>query len=406
MRRPAGPPAAESEELLGEARPLVASTDRPWVPQAHADGAAPSGGAAASQPPPSSSLLIFTLISSLGGLLFGYDTGCISGALPYIRDDLLRPYHGSPAALARWQELIVSSAVIAAGAGSVAGGWLADRLGRRRTLLIADVLFTAGAAAMGAAPGPYWLVAGECLCCLAERPAMWRVRDHPLLAAALLDHAASAAPPAAAAGRALVGLGVGLASVTVPVYIAEGVPPARRASLVTCNVLFITGGQFLAYVAGGRWHMLAEHVHMCERQQAVSALPHPAPISPRAHTADYAFSFAPGTWRWMLGIAALPALAQAAGLALLPESPKWLAGRGRTAAAQQALQRLQPGLSPAAAALALGSTAAKGSSGGGDGDGSNSSSWRILRSRVVLRELHVGVGLQVLQQVAGINTVM
>lgn len=48
----------------------------------------------------------------------------------------------------------------------------------------------------------------------------------------------------------MVGLGVGVASVTVPVYIAECAPPARRASLVTVNVLFITGGQFIAYVAG------------------------------------------------------------------------------------------------------------------------------------------------------------
>ena len=55
----------------------------------------------------------------------------------------------------------------------------------------------------------------------------------------------------AAAGRALVGLGVGLASVTVPIFIAECAPPARRAGLVTVNVLFITGGQFVAYVAGG-----------------------------------------------------------------------------------------------------------------------------------------------------------
>lgn len=126
-----------------------------------------------------------------------------------------------------------------------------------------------------------------------------------------------------------------------------------------------------------------------------------------AYVADFLFSFVPGTWRWMLGIAALPALAQLAGLALLPESPKWLASRGRAAAAQRAAQQLQPG--GPAAALAV---ASKGG-GGGDAEGSAGlggssgvSSWRLLRSRTVLRELHVGVGLQVLQQTAGINTVM
>lgn len=63
------------------------------------------------------------------------------------------------------------------------------------------------------------------------------------------------------AGRVVVGLGVGLASVTSPVYISESAPPAVRATLVTMNVLMITGGQFVAYVA------------------------------------DFMFTFAPGTWR-------------------------------------------------------------------------------------------------------------
>jgi SP family myo-inositol transporter-like MFS transporter 13 len=244
----------------------------------------------------------------------------------------------------------VSSAIIAAGAGSVAGGWLADRAGRRAALLLADGLFAAGALAMAAARDQYWLIAG----------------------------------------RALVGLGVGLASVTVPVYIAECAPPGRRASLVTANVLAITTGQFVAYLA------------------------------------DWGFSYAPGTWRWMLGVGAVPALLQAGGLLLLPESPRWLAGRGRAAEASCAMQKLQPGGAAAAAAAAAAADPAGGSGDAGGGtaaaaagspasraarpsSSSNSSpslAWRLLRSRAVARELHVGVGLQILQQVAGINTVM
>jgi MFS family permease len=58
-------------------------------------------------------------------------------------------------------QLIVSSAIVAAGVGSVAGGWLADRAGRRCALLAADALFTAGSLAMAAAWDQYWLIAGE-----------------------------------------------------------------------------------------------------------------------------------------------------------------------------------------------------------------------------------------------------
>ena len=177
------------------------------------------------------------------------------------------------------------------------------------------------------------------------------------------------------AGRALVGLGVGLASAAVPVFIAEAAPAARRATLVTLNVFAITGGQFVAYVT------------------------------------DYAFSHVPGTWRWMLGVAALPALLQIAGLLLLPESPRWLAARGHAAAAQRALSALQPGAVLPQEWLPLPPQQDDRDNGASEAarllqQPGGGGTWRLLRTPAVLRELHVGVGLQVLQQVAGINTVM
>lgn len=76
-------------------------------------------------------------------------------------------------------------------------------------------------------------------------------------------------------GRFVVGFGVGSSCVVVPVFIAERAPPQVRAQYVTMNILSVTFGQVSAYVS------------------------------------NYVFSFVPGTWRWMLGIAALPSLAQA-----------------------------------------------------------------------------------------------
>ena len=99
-------------------------------------------------------------------------------------------------------------AVAGAIVGAAAGGWINDAYGRKKATLIADVIFTLGAIVMAAAPDPYTLILG----------------------------------------RLLVGLGVGVASVTAPVYIAELSPSEIRGGLVSTNVLMITSGQFLSYL--------------------------------------------------------------------------------------------------------------------------------------------------------------
>ena len=99
-------------------------------------------------------------------------------------------------------------AVLGAIVGAAAGGWINDAYGRKKATLLADVVFAIGAAVMAAAPDPYILIAG----------------------------------------RFLVGMGVGVASVTAPVYIAEASPSEIRGGLVSTNVLMITVGQFLSYL--------------------------------------------------------------------------------------------------------------------------------------------------------------
>lgn len=167
----------------------------------------------------------------------------ISGALLYIKDDFEGVRQSN-----LLQETIVSMAIAGAIVGAAGGGWINDAYGRKKATLIADVIFIIGAIGMAAAPDPHLLILG----------------------------------------RLLVGLGVGVASVTSPVYIAEASPSEIRGSLVSTNVLMITAGQFLSYIV------------------------------------NLAFTRVPGTWRWMLGVSAVPAIVQFLLMLFLPESPRWL----------------------------------------------------------------------------------
>uniref|UniRef100_A0ACD5UMW5 Uncharacterized protein n=1 Tax=Avena sativa TaxID=4498 RepID=A0ACD5UMW5_AVESA len=262
--------------------------------------------------------------AGIGGLLFGYDTGVISGALLYIRDDFRSVDKNT------WlQEMIVSMAVAGAIIGAAVGGWANDRFGRRTSILVADLLFFAGAVVMASATGPVQLVVG----------------------------------------RVFVGLGVGMASMTAPLYISEASPARIRGALVSTNGFLITGGQFLSYLI------------------------------------NLAFTKAPGTWRWMLGVAGLPAVFQFVLMLFLPESPRWLYRKGRVEEAEAILRKLytveeevereMQELKESVEAEAR----ERGSS-------EKVSLAALVKTKTVRRGLVAGVGLQVFQQLVGINTVM
>ena len=141
-----------------------------------------------------------TWIATMGGFLFGYDTGVINGALPYMQDDLgLTPFT---------EGLITSSLLFGAAFGAVGAGQLADRLGRRRLLLILAAVFVLGAAGTAAAPGVGLMVLA----------------------------------------RVVLGLAVGGASAVVPMFLAELAPASRRGQLVTRDQLMIVTGQLAAFV--------------------------------------------------------------------------------------------------------------------------------------------------------------
>ena len=145
---------------------------------------------------------LIVAIAALGGLLFGYDTGVISGALLFIRD----VFHLS----ATMQGVVAGIALLGATIGAACAGVLSDRLGRRLVILVTALIFVAGSAVSALAGG----------------------------LAALL------------AGRVLVGLAIGVSSMLTPLYLAEVAPAERRGAMVSLNQFLITLGILVSYFVG------------------------------------------------------------------------------------------------------------------------------------------------------------
>lgn len=98
-------------------------------------------------------IYVLTFLSTIGGFLFGYDTGVVSGAMLLIRNEFKLS--------TIWHECIVSSTIAAAWMFSLIGGWLTDRLGRKPVILLASIVFTAGSIIMGLANGKEVLLVGR-----------------------------------------------------------------------------------------------------------------------------------------------------------------------------------------------------------------------------------------------------
>ena len=153
------------------------------------------------------------LFAALGGLLFGYDTGVISGALIFIKRDF------DLTTMA--EEIVVSGVLLGATIGAIMGGRLVDRFGRRRVLLVTAAIFGIGAVTSALAQSPLILIGS----------------------------------------RIVLGVAIGLASTNVPVYLSEVSPPQARGWIVSLFQLAVTAGILAAYVVdyalagigGWRW---------------------------------------------------------------------------------------------------------------------------------------------------------
>lgn len=156
-------------------------------------------------------LIIATAIAAVGGILFGFDTGVISGAILYIQQD----WNLNSAE----ESIATSSVLVGAIIGAVVGGFSADRLGRKRSIIVGSVSFIIGTLILLVSNGLGIFVVG----------------------------------------RLLIGVAIGLASFIVPMYISELAPEHIRGALVSLNQLFVTLGILVSYgvdtffAASGAW---------------------------------------------------------------------------------------------------------------------------------------------------------
>lgn len=248
------------------------------------------------------------IVAAVAGLLFGYDTGVISGAILFLKTD----FHLS----ATGEEFVVASVLVGAVLGAMAGGSLADRFGRRKMLIVAAMVFGAAAIVTAITPNMGILIAG----------------------------------------RIGIGLAIGSASFTAPLYISEIAPARIRGALVSLNQLAITSGIVVAYLV------------------------------------DFLFAKS-GDWRAMFGFAVIPAAMLLIGMLFMPKSPRWLMSRGLQKEADKAMERLHE-------------NADKEVTGVAQDLASKPNGIVKLWSPVLRLALIVGMGLAIFQQITGINTII
>jgi len=146
-------------------------------------------------------VIIITIIAATGGLLFGFDTGVISGAIPFLQTYFSIGDHVI--------ETITTAGLVGAILGAILGGRLADRIGRKKVILASAIIFVVGAMGSGMSTTPGSLMAA----------------------------------------RLILGIAIGVSSFAVPLYIAEISPAKKRGALVSTFQLLITAGILASYLS-------------------------------------------------------------------------------------------------------------------------------------------------------------
>lgn len=249
-------------------------------------------------------------IAAMAGLLFGYDTGVISGAILFIKDQ----FNLSSGSV----EAVVSAVLLGAVIGAAFSGSVADRFGRRRVIIVTAVLFAIGAIGAAVAVNVSLVVLF----------------------------------------RFMIGIAIGVASYTAPLYISEISPSEARGALVSLNQLMITCGIVVSYLVD---YMLA---------------------------GDH-------SWRWMFALGALPAIVLIVGMIALSESPRWLVSRNRIEEAKNVLIHIRDTSDVDAELNSIKNSIEP-----------KKASWKEVMEPWVRPALFVGIALAFFQQVTGINTII
>ena len=271
---------------------------------------------------------LITVVASLGGLLFGFDMAVISGVLPFVRKqfDLTALQEG-------W---FVSSALVGCIVGVAFSGDLSDRLGRKKLLFLSAFLFLISAVG----------------CALIHSLSL------------LITF------------RLIGGLGVGIASIVVPLYLSEIAPANIRGRLVTCYQLAITVGILLAYVTNS---LLLSH-----SESALSFV----------SSSLFDLIYVSEVWRGMFSIGTILAVLFLVGLLFVPESPRWLMRKGLVSEGLLILKKINNGEEPSV------STAAQGV------EENDSGSYKELFSPRLRKALLLGILLPLFSQLSGINAII
>lgn len=257
-------------------------------------------------------LLSISFISALGGYLFGFDFAVISGALPFLRDQFgLNEY---------WEGFATGSLALGAIIGCLTAGRVADKYGRRPGLFLAALIFGVSSLAMAFASGLGFFIAS----------------------------------------RFVAGIGVGMASLLSPMYIAEISPAQYRGRMVSINQLTIVLGILMTNL-----------INYSLRNSG------------------------PDAWRWMFGLGAVPSALFIIGVIWLPESPRWLLKAGQEQKGLEILKKIG-GHDFSIHSLTMMKLSLK---------GNQSVSYKAVFEKAVFPAVMIGIVLAIFQQLCGINVV-